>query len=102
MRFSVTLAGSHAEGLESKAAFDKIVANFAGNLHSAGFISTVQHSTIDADGLLAAVPEPSATEVLDEMDTILGAVVSETVTESDPAVVLEVTPKRSHKAKPKA
>lgn len=92
MRFSVTLAGSHTEGHEGKAAFDRIVSNFAGNLHSAGFISNVQHSTIDADGLLAAVTSPARESEPEPA----------TVTESEPAVVLEVKPKRSHKAKPKA
>lgn len=76
MRFIVSIGGDHAEGHEGKARFEKIVAAFLENLAANGFLPETSVATHDFASLL---DEPiTATEILDEMDEILGAVVTET------------------------
>ena len=87
MRFIVSVGGDHAEGHEGRARFDKIVAAFLENLHVNGFAAETSVATHDFATLVDHMI--GADEVLDEMDEILGAVVTETSGEQ--AAVLSVT-----------
>jgi hypothetical protein len=74
MEFYIKLAGSHSEGHEGRARFDKIVQTATDMLNTNGFLVTGGYSNHDETPFGAS--PITADEVLDKMDAILDSVVS--------------------------